>query len=290
MLTASVRRTAPARLRRCGLARPACGLRDTGFQQESDPAAGAPSLTNVFISYRRSDTSAHAGHIAAGLRAHASRPEVFLDTSGIEPGAPWPDALTQALSACNVMLVVIGPRWAEPLPGQARGRLFDPGDVVAEELRHALGRRQVTVVPVLVGGASRPTAADLPEDLAPLLLRQGRPLRDDTFDDDLAALARRVLVPRWWDRPLVRTAGGVAAAAMLGAGALWLWPHPPAGPGRPIDLDVEVRYTPKPTAGGLAPVLQLMEDRSMARDAVHLPLDAEALCAEIEALGGEIRF
>jgi hypothetical protein len=227
-------------------------------------------MTRIFISYRRSDSTAHAGRIAASLRAHAASPEVFFDTTDIEPGSVWPQSLEKALATCDVMLVVIGPQWLAPAPGAAHSRLHDGDDIVAREIRTALRREGVRVIPVRVGKAALPAAADLPPGLEALLMRQSTELRDDAFDQDLGALAARLLSPptRW-----PRVAAALAGVAVL---AVLAWQLRPGAPpvveaALPQDVDVEVHFTPHPLmqiARFPDRRVQLLQDLPEMRDAM----------------------
>jgi hypothetical protein len=68
-------------------------------------------------------------------------------------------------------------------------RLDDPNDVVRLEVEAAL-QSGMSVIPVLVQGATMPSAADLPDTLRPLASRNGQPVRyDPDFDTDV----RRVM-------------------------------------------------------------------------------------------------
>ena len=67
--------------------------------------------TRVFIGYRRDDAAAEAARIASQLRAWFGETTVFFDTSSIEVGAQWPDAIERALETTRVMLALIGPDW-----------------------------------------------------------------------------------------------------------------------------------------------------------------------------------
>ncbi len=62
-------------------------------------------------------------------------------------------------------------------------RLDEPDDFVRLEIAKAL-ERGVRVIPVLVGGAAMPGAADLPEALRPLAVHQAIDLRDAHFHAD----------------------------------------------------------------------------------------------------------
>lgn len=175
----------------------------------------------IFVSYRRSDAAGHAGR----LLDHLTRligPRLFMDVSGIAPGDVFTAELARELESCGAVLVVIGSQWT------ASFRVPRDGvDYVHEEVRQALALPAVTVVPVLVEGASMPRATDLPDDLRPLVERQAVALRDDRWDDDVAHLARSLRatlrlrrIPRW------SIALAVALVAML-VGA-WIAFRPPA--------------------------------------------------------------
>lgn len=70
-----------------------------------------------------------------------------------------------------MFITVIGPTWLSP-------RLRDQNDWVALELEAAL-RREIPVVPVLVGGAKMPSEADLPEKLSHLAYRHAAQVKGD---------------------------------------------------------------------------------------------------------------
>lgn len=181
----------------------------------------AGTRRRVFVSYRRADSAGHAGRLEADLtRLLGDR--IFRDVSDIAPGAEFPEVLRGELDSCGAVLAVIGPRWR---------RAFDErpadGDYVRVELREALGRDGVAVIPVLVNGAILPGRDDLPEGLKPLADRQAVSLRDDRWDDDVAHLAGRLratLGIRRWRKWLLP-----AAAVALAAPAYWALRLPTEG-------------------------------------------------------------
>jgi len=90
-------------------------------------------------------------------------------------------------------------------------------------------RRSVRVVPVLVGGASLPAAAELPEELKGLDQRQAVVLHDETWHQDVEGLVRSLrgepaVSARRSHRWLVAAAVAVVLA-VVGV-AVWWW-----GPG-----------------------------------------------------------
>ena len=144
-------------------------------------------MRRVFISYRREDSGGQTGHLFDDLKKRFGDNEIFRDLEGLDPGVEYPDALNRALTDCDVALVMIGGRWstiAEP-----RGRRIDqPEDFVRMEVVKALGRKDVCVIPVLVGGAKLPQEQELPEDLRPLLRRNAFDLSDSRWDYDVKRL------------------------------------------------------------------------------------------------------
>ena len=89
--------------------------------------------------------------------------------------------------------MLIGPQWLTAAGDGGRRRIEDPSDFVHREIAGALAR-EVRILPVLVGGASMPSQADLPEALAPLARRNALEITDSRWDYDvgrlLTALAR----------------------------------------------------------------------------------------------------
>src|SRR5215204_2322180 len=147
-------------------------------------------MDGIFISYRREDSGGHAGRLRDRLRARFGR-RVFQDVDGIADGDVFENTLEHALDTCEVALIVIGRTWLTCKDEHGRRRLDDPEDWVRIETRMLLSRNN-RVIPVLVGGATMPRAADLPEDLLGLVKWQSRELRDAAWDADVAALTNRL--------------------------------------------------------------------------------------------------
>ena len=194
----------------------------------------------IFISYRRSDSAGHAGRLRDDLTRLLGA-TVFMDVADIAPGAQFERVIDSELGSCGVVLAVIGPRWQEAFDTHRDGT-----DYVRLELRQALGHAGVTVVPVLVQGATLPAASELPGDIASLASRQAFALRDDRWSDDVAYLARQLRatlglsrIPRW----LLPTA---AALIVLAGFAAWmLAPVKPAAFDRARAYDIAVEAARK---------------------------------------------
>lgn len=141
----------------------------------------------IFVSYRRDDTRQAAGRLADDLADHFGVAHIFRDIEGIELGVDFAQALNQALEACVVMLVLIGPRWLDIADAQGRRRLDDPRDWIRQEIATAL-RRGVRVVPVLIDGTALPHEDALSDDLKPLVRRQALEIADSRWRGDLQRL------------------------------------------------------------------------------------------------------
>jgi TIR domain len=213
-------------------------------------------VTNVFVSYRREDSSGWSGRLAQAMRDAFGTEQVFVDIATLEPGSDYAQVIEQRLASADVLLAVIGPRWLKAGDGAGR-RLDDPQDLVRREVAGAL-RRRIKVIPVLVGGAAMPSGADLPEDLRELTGLQAHEMSDSRWDYDqgrLIDLLRRSggrrpgFMPTGRARRRLYLGGAVFGAALvLGMGYLLL--DGPLrtvvdGPGRSGDTAAELGLTGK---------------------------------------------
>jgi TIR domain len=132
----------------------------------------------IFISYRRSDSQDIAGRIYDRLTQHLNRDEVFKDVDSIRSGQVFPKVLEGILERCNVILVLIGDSWLDVLTPRGTRRLEDPEDFVRQEIESAL-RRNILVIPILLGKATMPEAKNLPISLQALVTRHALKIRPD---------------------------------------------------------------------------------------------------------------
>src|SRR5215467_3472000 len=126
---------------------------------------------SIFISYRRSDAGGWAGRLSDSLQQHLPRVHIFRDIQDIPPGVEFDTYITEAVSSCNVLIALIGPQWLTVIDKEGKRRLEDPADFTRTEISAAL-KRNVRVIPALVGEATIPSADQLPEELKPLVRRQ----------------------------------------------------------------------------------------------------------------------
>ena len=142
---------------------------------------------NVFISYRRKDAQYIAGSIYYWLEHEFGPDHLFKDVDTIPPGRDFRRILQDAVTRCDVLLVVIGPRWLGETDVAGRRRVDDPEDWVRIEIETAL-ERSIPVIPLLVDEASFPRGEDLPPSLQGLVYRNGIPVRPDPdFRHDMGA-------------------------------------------------------------------------------------------------------
>jgi len=125
----------------------------------------------IFISYRRDDSAFPAGWLYDRLCAHLGSEQVFKDVDSIDPGDDFFRVVEDAVGSCQVLLALIGDRWLDITDETGHRRLDKPDDFVRLEIEAAL-RRDVRVVPVLVGRAPMPRSEQLPDSLRGLIRRQ----------------------------------------------------------------------------------------------------------------------
>lgn len=141
----------------------------------------------VFISYRREDSRHPAGRLNDRIAARFDRVHVFMDVDTITPGDDFGEAISQAVSSCQILIAMIGPGWLSAMDSRGRRRLDNPHDWVRQEIRVAL-TRGIRVIPVLVDGAPMLSVADLPPDLSALARRNAARLDHETFTADMEPL------------------------------------------------------------------------------------------------------
>jgi hypothetical protein len=191
-------------------------------------------MDGIFISYRRDDSAGYAGRLYDRLAKHFGAQRVFMDVEGIEPGADFVNAIEEAVSSCQVLIVIIGDEWTHGTDAAGRRRLDDPNDFIRLETSAAL-KRNIRVVPVLVDGAVMPRAEDLPDEIKSLARRQAIEISHKQWEASSGELIRtleRILskvspeapVP---EAPANRTAGN--GATPPAGKKSWVWPAAVAG-------------------------------------------------------------
>src|SRR5262245_206298 len=89
----------------------------------------------ISINYRRDDDPGYTQALYQVLEQEVSSSILFMDVEGlIKPGDDFVAVLNRRVAACDVLLVVIGPRWADLLAQHASA----DSDFVAIEIKAAL--------------------------------------------------------------------------------------------------------------------------------------------------------
>src|SRR5262249_12463972 len=178
--------------------------------------------SKIFISYRRDDSVESALGIGQYLERELGRQNVFIDVD-MRAGATFPLVLGKRLAECKVMLVLIGPGWLDTRDRSGRRRLDDPDDWVRVEVSQGL-RSNVTVIPVLLGGAEMPRKGELPQELHGLVDRQAMRVSTTAFRNDMVALTRDIRAVRsaWPVAWIVAVAVAVAVVVLLAGMGLYV--------------------------------------------------------------------
>lgn len=148
-------------------------------------------MGRIFISYRRADSQGWAGRLGEDLTRLFGDVALFFDLDSIVPGDDFIATIDKALSDAEAVIVLIGPGWLSASFADGRRRLEDPHDLVVIEIATALARG-TRVIPVLLGNAAMPTAAQLPARIGSFATRQALELSDTRWEYDCERLATEI--------------------------------------------------------------------------------------------------
>lgn len=182
-------------------------------------------MNDVFISYRREDSSDICGRIYDRLELLLGAKRVFKDVDNIPPGVDFREHINAALNRCTAALVVIGPKWLSSANADGQRRIDDPDDFVRIEIEGLL-KRGVPVIPVLVYGATMPSSTDLPPSLAPLAYRQAVIVRPDPdFRRDVEHVVSALRTSAAKSKPVARPRAEAPKGGSGAAAAAAEWPR-----------------------------------------------------------------
>ena len=157
------------------------------------------SQKRIFISYRRSDSSGHAGRLYDYLKNYFGPQRIFFDVDTIPVGENFAQKINAELDNSDVVLVLIGNQWLDCRGADGNRRLDNPQDYVRLEVETALGK-DIVVIPILLQGAQMPSGNALPETISDLSMRNAIRLNDDHWSSDCNLLAgilkKAINVPR----------------------------------------------------------------------------------------------
>ena len=200
-------------------------------------------MARIFLSYRRSDTSGYANGLYDKLAQHFGEGSILRDVDTIPAGVDFVRFLEEAVDSSDAVVALIGKDWLRVKDTKGRRRLDDPDDYLRLELSRAL-RRNIPVVPALVGGAAMPPKEKLPAELAVLANRNSLEISDSRWGYDV-------------NRLVAALEALAARGPLLSPGPQSTSPPAPVPPARtppPVPASTEPRTDPAgPGAPGASP-------------------------------------
>jgi len=148
-------------------------------------------MPEIFISYRRNDSLGYAGRLADDLRKLFGDEHIFRDYESLGVGVPFKQEILDAIGSSSVVLVLIGSTWLETDPNTGEPRLNNANDFVRLEVEHAL-QCDITVIPILVGGAKMPKSVMFPKKMQDLANSNAHDFFEKHWDDDALLLAKKL--------------------------------------------------------------------------------------------------
>jgi TIR domain len=131
-------------------------------------AGGFRVMTKIAISYRRADSQDITGRICDRLVQTFGKQAIFLDIDSIRPGFDFRRQIEDALQHTDVLLAIVGPKWLDR--NGSDSKIDSESDFVRIEVGTAL-KRNIPVIPILVGGAKMPSTKHLPDEIKDFAFR-----------------------------------------------------------------------------------------------------------------------
>ena len=172
-------------------------------------------MTKIFISYRRKDDPYAARGVNDALCKRFGKRNVYFDLEAIQAGLDFRKQIDDMVAKCDVMLVVIGDRWLKADESD-RSRLENVNDLVGLEVSSAL-KRDIPVIPVLVGNAAIPSKDKIPDSIKSLVYRQAVEVRATAnFNAQIENLVKNIEAVAPDRRSGLRTGAlGIAVVAFI---------------------------------------------------------------------------
>ena len=150
---------------------------------------GNTKMPEIFINYRRNDSSGYTGRITDQLRNCFGAEQIFRDHETLDSGVRFKQEIQDSILSSSIILVIIGREWLaiEKKTGKLRLNLED--DFVRFEIEKALAYG-IPIIPVLVGGAQMPSLDILPKEIKKIAELNAHHLTETHWDADIAELIR----------------------------------------------------------------------------------------------------
>ncbi len=142
---------------------------------------------NIFINYRREDSSGYSLAIYNELVKWYDREMIFKDFNTIEPGEDFSESIENALNSCTILLVLVANNWMDIL--KKREELRGEPDFVRMEIATALSKGVYTI-PIVLNRANILIEDELPDDLKKIAKRQCLDLDPTRFETDILKLVK----------------------------------------------------------------------------------------------------
>jgi hypothetical protein len=147
-------------------------------------------MPKIAISYRRTDSDA-TGRIYDRLVQRYGEESIFRDIDWIPLGADFRKAVDEAIGDADLLIAIVGLQWRGSNE-DGTARISQPNDLVRVEIETAL-KRNVSLIPVLVGGASMPIVTDLPDSIREFSFRNAATVDSGrNFNTDVERLIRSI--------------------------------------------------------------------------------------------------
>ncbi|HEY3606605.1 MAG TPA: toll/interleukin-1 receptor domain-containing protein [Pseudonocardiaceae bacterium] len=157
----------------------------------------------IFINYRQrtnvgclTDHAQFVEALANRLGTHFGHDQVFVDTTGIKAGEPYPEKLEQKLNSLDVLIAVIHRNWLQDLADRLSSADLD---WVRHEIVTALDNGKL-VIPVLLDEIKPLKRSQLPLDLERFAIRQAVQFEFGKWTEGMAKLIaelERHVAPRY---------------------------------------------------------------------------------------------
>lgn len=135
----------------------------------------------IFVSYRPSDSLMTAQHVYERLKATFGPDNVFKTIKEIPLGRDLQAVIMKSVRQSDIVLIIMGQSWLSIGDSKGQRRIDYPDDPARIELETAISQNMM-IVPVLINGATMPTAGELPESVRALAGITPHTLPDDSED------------------------------------------------------------------------------------------------------------
>src|SRR5262249_28099217 len=131
------------------------------------PTGVAQAMTaKIFVNYRRKQEGGWAADaIATRLAREFGAERIFLDVTGLPPGAKFAEQIRSEIDRAVALVVVLGKDWYKIQDDETgEQRIARADDWVRSEIRTAV-ERQIPIFPLLIDDATPPSKEVLPDDI-----------------------------------------------------------------------------------------------------------------------------